>query len=344
VKREDFRQPDVWPHFKKTLRRYVADAVQRVKRVDVQALAATWEVNGVDISYWNGDVDFDKLATMVQFVYIRAGYGNDYVDPRCDEYRLGCERVGLPFGLYWYVVPDKDHIKHATSFHTKRKGKPGKLYPVFDLEESRGLSKSVLGNWYEKLYKVFNALTGNAYEDDATYTSAGFLNTAIALTNYLKRTWLWVANWTLALFPLSPNEWLNPGKIWKFWQWLATGKGSDYGVSSRYVDLNRYNGTRAQFEAEFGVALPPPPPPPDQEENVMQWYVRSDATPHLNVRSSPAGTDVGDLLPGATFAVKNVVYAYSGVWAQISGGQFDGMWVCLHNSGGRYCEPVGTPE
>jgi len=73
----------------------------------------------------------------------------------------------------------------------------------------------------------------------------------------------------------------------------------------------------------------------------MNWYVKATTTPHLNVRATPNGADVGDLLPSTVFAVLDVVYAASGVWAQIAGGQFDGKWVCLHNTGGRYCEPEG---
>lgn len=73
----------------------------------------------------------------------------------------------------------------------------------------------------------------------------------------------------------------------------------------------------------------------------MYWYVKSTSVPHLNVRSVPGGVDVGNLYPLQQFKVKNVVYAYSGTWAQIAEGIYADKWACLHNTSARYCEPVG---
>src|SRR5512139_3820659 len=82
----------------------------------VRLQAAEWPVTGVDISYWQGAINWDILASMVDFVIIRAGYGNDYFDPRLNEYRQGAMDHNVPFGVYWYLKPGKDWRKQAFNF------------------------------------------------------------------------------------------------------------------------------------------------------------------------------------------------------------------------------------
>lgn len=306
-------RPDLWWYIKKQIRNVFTDLKQRLQRVDIRAMAADWAVTGVDVSYWQGEIkDPEKLAGMVDFVILRAGYGNDFIDPRLEEYRQFCIAYKVPFGLYWYAKPGKDFSKHALNFFSVWEDNPGKISPVFDLEESGGLSKSALDSWLKKMYDAFNSLAGRAYDDDLTYTSPGFLNKALGLTNWLKHTLLVVAHWTTAAQPIIPNEWAVPGFTWRFWQWSATGKGSDYGVSSRYIDLQRYNGSKAQFFAEFGIN-PPPPQEQDMKYKVVEEGLKIRSTP--SVGGAIVGTrQVGDIvIPLKTAGDKAYPGAY---WAQ----------------------------
>ena len=56
---------------------------------------------GVDISYWNGSIDFDALKKEVDFVMIRAGTGLQ-LDTNFRRNISECNRVGLPCGIYWF--------------------------------------------------------------------------------------------------------------------------------------------------------------------------------------------------------------------------------------------------
>lgn len=316
--------PDTLWHYKRLLRQIAYDLRYKARRVDVQALAAGWDCVGVDISYWQGAVDFAKLKSKVSYAYIRAGYGNDFIDPRCDEYRAGCTAVGLPYGLYWYAKPGKDFKKHAQNFWIKWHEAPGDLPPCFDLEETGGLLKTALDGWLQKMYNEFNQLAGIGAAEEMTYTSPGWCDRALGQVGWLKWTKLWVAHWTTASEPALPKEWAVPGMTWENWQWSAVGKGSDYGATSRYIDLDR-----GKFE------LPQPPTPPGGDELKMQ--VTADV---LNVRDGPGTTyaDVGDLHAGDVVDLLNV--GGTGAWVQIKGGQYDGKWICVQLSSSRYCEPV----
>ena len=197
---------------------------------------------GVDLSSWQGKIDYDKLASQVDFAFVRAGCGNTYHDPRCNEYRKGLRQVNVPFGLYWFVSPGKDFRKHALSFCDIWSDDPGQLSPVFDIEETGGLTKSKLESWLRKMYDAFYLFSELELKDTITYTSPGFLNKALPLTNWMKLTQLWVAHWTRHPHPIIPEEWRVPGKDWRFWQYTNLGVGSDFGVSSAHVDIDRING------------------------------------------------------------------------------------------------------
>ena len=62
---------------------------------------------GIDISYWQGKVDFSKVAKSAEFVILREGYRRT-IDKRFLEYVQGCKENGIPIhGVY--------HFCYATS-------------------------------------------------------------------------------------------------------------------------------------------------------------------------------------------------------------------------------------
>lgn len=272
-----------------------------------------WEDTGVDLSAWQGPVkDADLLASMIDFMIIRAGYGNNYFDPRMDEYRQVAIDKKKRFGLYWFPVPGKDAKKQAFNFYTVWKDAPGEIYPTFDLEVTNGLGKSELDSWWTKLYREFNNYSGLTLETNMTYTSAGFMGNIE--TGWLKRTELFVASWTTAPQPVMPLEWKN--KTWDYWQFTAKGIAKNYGLSSNWVDLDRHN-----------IFTPP------GDEDMLAKVI---ATPHVNVRTG-AGTnypDIGDLTTNSTFKVKNVLKGSQptcSIWFQIKEGDFADKWVCMYD-------------
>ena len=66
---------------------------------------------GVDLSKWNGKVDFKKLKEVgIEFVILRCGYAsignrNKYArDPKFEEYYAAAKSVGLDVGTYFYSM------------------------------------------------------------------------------------------------------------------------------------------------------------------------------------------------------------------------------------------------
>ena len=95
---------------------------------------------GIDISRWQGQPDFAKLKSQVDFVIIQAGFGK-YAGQKDVEFERNyseCKKYGIPVGAYWfsYASTPQEAIYEATACIEALKGKTFE-YPIyFDIEGS----------------------------------------------------------------------------------------------------------------------------------------------------------------------------------------------------------------
>ena len=98
-------------------------------------------IKGIDISHWNGAIDFNKVKKSgVDFVIIKAG-GSDkspYKDSMFEKYYKAAKEAGLKVGAYYFVgkkfLGKESGLADAKRFIEILKGKQFD-YPVFlDLE------------------------------------------------------------------------------------------------------------------------------------------------------------------------------------------------------------------
>ena len=101
-------------------------------------------VKGIDVSKWQGDIDFAKVKDSgVEFVIIRAGYGDGNKDTYFEQNYKNAKAAGLHIGAYWYSYADSTEAakKEAQAFADILSGKQLD-YPVyFDIEEKIQLSQ-----------------------------------------------------------------------------------------------------------------------------------------------------------------------------------------------------------
>lgn len=57
---------------------------------------------GIDVSYSQGTIDWTQTAAEVDFVIVRAGYGQNNIDAYAHANVSGADAAGLPVGLYWF--------------------------------------------------------------------------------------------------------------------------------------------------------------------------------------------------------------------------------------------------
>ncbi len=60
-------------------------------------------IRGIDVSFYQGAVDWAAVkASGIQFAMLRAGYGFGNVDDQFRRNAGECNRLGIPFGVYWF--------------------------------------------------------------------------------------------------------------------------------------------------------------------------------------------------------------------------------------------------
>ena len=200
---------------------------------------------GNDISSNQGAVDFVKMKSAgCRFVYMRLGIGFTK-DKRVDEYRRQIKDAGLSWGLYWLPWPTSNSQALLNVYFDMVKGDWGDLPPALDVETA-GLGLGIFKMWCDQII----AKTG---KKPVIYTRASHFN-QYADTKELKKwfgenTDLWAAHYTLspAKPPLIPVGWNN----YLIHQYSAdeNSLGSKYGVSSRAIDIDYFNGDALDFAA-----------------------------------------------------------------------------------------------
>lgn len=111
---------------------------------------------GIDVSHWQGTIDFKKAAKVIDFVIIKAG-GSDagfYTDKKFERNYQKAKEAGLFVGAYYFVGKNctsyADGVADAKRFLEIIKGKTFE-YPLFiDIEQTpiwkrQGATDAVIG-------------------------------------------------------------------------------------------------------------------------------------------------------------------------------------------------------
>lgn len=186
--------------------------------------------NGIDISYCQKKVDWDKLS--VDFVIVRAGYGR-YVnqkDSMFESHYAGAKSKNIPVGVYWYsyAMTPEDAVKEAEACIEVLKGKQFE-YPIFyDVEEKKqfDLGKEAVSN----IIRAFLEKMEGAGYFVGLY---GSYNSLITFTDedIRKRYAIWLAHWNVTKSPYS-----DPYGLWQYSVGKIEGVSGDCDLDYGYVD------------------------------------------------------------------------------------------------------------
>ncbi len=268
---------------------------------------------GVDVSHWEGLIDWQAAARWIPFVYYKATDGTSVVDNTFAHNREGCERMGIPHAPYHYFEPQLDPFVQASWFISTA-GKTYQRY-IVDVEEP--------GEAIADKLKVFvlrcEQLTGIK---PAIYTSPGFWNEFVKPEPGWARTYdLLVAHYTAEHSPGLPVGW----DFWTFWQF------SDHfyfpGCDAA-ADGDWFNGSIGQAREWFGNWREIDPP------FVSTTQLRSHFD-QLHVRQLPGteSREIGHLVKGEV--VELVDLGGKDVWVRHARG-----WTCVEKNGYRFMEVV----
>ncbi|WP_243152140.1 GH25 family lysozyme [Pseudoflavonifractor sp. 524-17] len=202
-----------------------------------------WQVFGVDVSTYQGAVDWPVLAGQgVDFAFIKATEGSGLQDVRFSENWSGALAAGVRPGAYHFFSYDSPGERQADNFIAAVPLTPGALPPVIDLEfygkylqtpPDPALVKSILDPLLARLEDYY----GTKPILYATYRSYQLYLTGAEYRDYP----LWISSPVVA--PLLHR--------WTFWQYSHTARLEGYDGRQPLIDLNVFRGTKEQFQT-FG--------------------------------------------------------------------------------------------
>lgn len=186
--------------------------------------------HGIDVSAWQGKIDFKKVKKSgYEFVIIKAG-GNDcgfYTDSRFAENYESAKKAGLKIGAYYFVNRDfsaENAKKLAEVFYNIVKNKTFDLPLFIDVETTPTSAKSTVTTGIN----IFcDYLSKKGYKS-GVYASAisGYVD-RINIKDLSKNIYKWVASYSY-----KPS---GVGRDYCIWQHTSTGRVN--GINGN-VDIN----------------------------------------------------------------------------------------------------------
>lgn len=166
-------------------------------------------MNGIDISKWNGGIDFTKVKKAgIDFVIIRAGFGTTGIDPLFRANYNAARQAGMHIGTYWYsYAKTKAELQNEiTAFLKAIKGMVFDMPIYWDIEE-----KWVMDNINYVIPTVCKELESANYF--AGYYTSASMNIKVTAENKQRFT-SWVAHWGKQPGMYNPmHQYSNKGKI-----------------------------------------------------------------------------------------------------------------------------------
>lgn len=213
-------------------------------------------IKGIDISRWQGIINWPIVARNVQFAMIKLGGSDEgfYQDGQAVRNALESRAAGIPVGFYVYlggvgsVADEVNHIKNLiNNIGGLREGEPIAL----DWEEHNP-------NEVQYVAGVARGLIDAGISAPLIYMSLSRVRGADWSPLVSMNCGLWVAAWgnndDVADAAPASDEW----PVWALWQFSSVGTVP--GISGR-VDLDLFQGDVNQFKKYGGtrnVIMPSP--------------------------------------------------------------------------------------
>ncbi|MDK1387722.1 GH25 family lysozyme [Sinorhizobium sp. 8-89] len=199
-------------------------------------------VHGVDVSRWQGDINWAKLRTQgANFAYIKATDGGDHLDPMFKKNWSRAKEAGLKRGAYHFFYWCRTAGEQADWFIRNVPREAGALPPVIDVEwngESSCKRRPSRERVLEKMQVFMDKLERHYGQRPIIYTAPDFYrdNLKGAFPNHP----FWLRS--VAAHPSK----VYPGRKWLFWQY--SGSGLSHGVDGR-IDLNVFHGSEDEWHS-----------------------------------------------------------------------------------------------
>jgi GH25 family lysozyme M1 (1,4-beta-N-acetylmuramidase) len=185
------------------------------------------QLPGIDISGYQGNINWGAVAPHIDFVYAKATEGNYYTNPYFYNQYVGPYKAGLIRGSYHFAIPSNSSgqsqaryfIQHGGGWSADGKTLPGAL----DIEynpygsECYGLTHSEMKAWIQNFVNEY------AYKEHVypvIYSTTDWWTTCTGnATRFHNTDPLWIANYGASGGGPLPGNW----GFYTFWQYSSSG-------------------------------------------------------------------------------------------------------------------------
>lgn len=264
---------------------------------------------GIDISAWQGNIDWDQVKNCIEAIIIRAGYGKNNIDQKWVPNVEAVRDSSLDVGAYWFsyaYTADMAYMEGCYAANAVKNKFGDRQIPIaFDLEYGSvayAAKKGVkIGRAEATLFAIrfLTAVKEFGYRP-MLYTNIDYIRNYFDLgviRAAIPDLLLWVACWG------------SEPKDYNMAVWQYSSKGSVAGIIGN-VDMDE---VYVDMEIRDGVAVPAPAPVQENGRKQM----RVTAKTWLNIREKPDvnSEDLGDLPAGTVITVDKIENG----WAHFEG-------------------------
>ena len=279
--------------------------MQRTAGTEVTAMLK----QGIDISAWQGNIDWDQVKNCIEAIIIRAGYGKNNIDQKWVPNAEAVRDSSLDVGAYWFsyaYTADMAYMEGCYAANAVKNKFGDRQIPIaFDLEYDSvayAAKKGVkIGRAEATLFAIrfLTAVKEFGYRP-MLYTNIDYIRNYFDLgviRAAIPDLLLWVACWG------------REPKDYNMAVWQYSSKGSVAGIIGN-VDMDE---VYVDMEIRDGVAVPAPAPVQENGRKQM----RVTAKTWLNIREKPDvnSEDLGDLPAGTVITVDKIENG----WAHFEG-------------------------
>jgi lysozyme len=270
-------------------------------------------IHGIDVSKYQGTIDWKEIAKEQKFAFIRVSDGIRYPDPKFGINWRRARGKGIRQGVYQFFRPAQSVAEQLDLMFGMLEEAgglvAGDLPCALDLETTDGCSPSLIEEgcleWMTQVEER-TKLRPILYVGPAFWLNAG-------LSEKLAKFPLWIAHYTTRSGPWVPTEWAT----WTMWQY--SGSGSVAGVSV-ITDTNWFNGTQSELEVFIRNSQVQQPEPEPEPQSEPQPNPEPEPVEEPNVGSTPVTSiEPSSIQPGAIEQRKgclSLLYSFLRRWGQ----------------------------
>ena len=209
--------------------------------------AEKYEVKGVDVSEYQGEVDWDKIKSQgIDFAFIKATEGSkskdNYFDTNFSKLKQMNDMLIGCYHFFSFETKGEEQAQNYINVVGNIEKESNLFLPIIDIEYYSYYKKAKPSKeWVlEELQNLLNKMEEEYRLKPIIYTTMEFYN------DYIKGNFeeydLWIRD-----IVFNPSLNLENRK-WEFWQYTGKGRLDGYKGEEKFIDLNVFNGSKSEFE------------------------------------------------------------------------------------------------